>query len=76
MELKPLDKSDLELVDAAKVTIQKHYAPMKHVVSAAIRTGEGAIITAVHLEAFVGRIAVCAEAVASREGNHGRASSL
>jgi len=64
MNLKPLDKADLDLVKAAKKIIQKRYDPEKHVVGAALRTSEGEIITAVHLEAFVGRIAVCAEAIA------------
>lgn len=64
MDLKPFERSDLELIDAAKATIEKFFCPTKHVVGAAIRTGEGHIVTAVHLEAFVGRMAVCAEAVA------------
>jgi len=61
---KPLTADDWQLVEAARGIIRKLYDPNHHVVGAAVRTAGGKIFTAVHLEANVGRIAVCAEAVA------------
>ena len=65
---------DLELIEAAREIIRQRYRPEWHVVGAALRTRSGRIWTGVHLEAYVGRIAVCAEAVALgraiTEGDH------
>ena len=58
------DPEDLELVEAARNIILERYRPEWHVVGAAVRSRSGRIWTGVHLEAYVGRIAVCAEAVA------------
>ena len=55
---------DLALVAAAQHAITERYRPDWHVVGAALRTRAGRVFTGVHLEANVGRIAVCAEAVA------------
>ncbi len=63
MNTKPLTAEDWELVEAARGIIRKLYDPDRHVIGAALRTGGGKIFTAVHLEANVGRIALCAEAV-------------
>lgn len=63
MNTKPLSADDRELVEAARGIIRKLYDPDRHVIGAALRTASGKIFTAVHLEANVGRIAVCAEAV-------------
>lgn len=59
-----LSEEDLALIEAAKAAIASRYRPDWHVVGAALRLRGGAVVTGVHLEANVGRIAVCAEAVA------------
>jgi cytidine deaminase len=60
----PLDDDDRALVDAARVVLQQHYRPFWHMVAAALRGRDGRIWTGVHLGATVGRLSVCAEAVA------------
>lgn len=55
---------DEELILAARTAITKRYKPDWHVVGAALRLRSGEVVTGVHLDANVGRIAVCAEAVA------------
>ena len=60
----PLTAEDHALVAAARAAIAARYRPDWHVVGAALRTRAGRIFTGVHLDANVGRIAVCAEAVA------------
>lgn len=59
-----LSPSDLELVDAARAVLLKHYRPHWHTVGAAMRSRDGRIWTGIHLGATVGRLSVCAEAVA------------
>lgn len=59
-----LDPADHELTQTAVDTIKARYDPDWHVVGAALRLKSGETVTEVHLEANVGRIAVCAEAVA------------
>ena len=59
-----LTPDDWRLVEAARAAIRERYKPGWHVVGAALRTRSGQVFTGVHLEASVGRIAVCAEAVA------------
>ncbi|WP_144424446.1 cytidine/deoxycytidylate deaminase family protein [Paenibacillus xylanivorans] len=65
---------DLELIEAAKNVISRLYQEGKHHVGAAVRTRSGKIFTAVHLEAYIGRVSVCAEAIAIgkaiSEGEH------
>jgi cytidine deaminase len=56
--------SDRDLVDAAKSAIKARFRPDWHVVGSALRLRTGEIVTGVHLEANIGRIAVCAEAIA------------
>jgi len=63
METKLTD-DDRALIEAARAIIRQRYKPDWHRVGAALRTRSGKVYTAVHLEAYVGRIAVCAEAVA------------
>jgi cytidine deaminase len=60
----PLDADDLELLAAAEAVLQKHYRPFWHMVAAALRSRDGRIFTGIHLGATVGRLSVCAEAVA------------
>lgn len=59
-----LSQLDIELIEIARDTIRRRYKPEWHVVGAALRTRSGKIFTGVHLEANVGRVAVCAEAIA------------
>ena len=59
----PITIEDRQLIKAAKDTILKYYKYGKHHIGAALRTKSGEIFTAVHLEANVGRVAICAEAV-------------
>ena len=42
----------------------KHYRPFWHMVSAALRGRDGRIWTGIHLGATVGRLQICAEAIA------------
>lgn len=64
MKQPKLTKKDKELIQAAKDLIKRLYKQRKHHIAAAIRTSKGRIYSAVHLEAHVGRVAVCAEAAA------------
>lgn len=52
------------MIDAARAVLIKHYRPFWHTVGAALRGRDGRIWTGVHLGATVGRLAVCAEAIA------------
>jgi cytidine deaminase len=60
----PLDGDDLELLEAAEAALRRHYRPFWHTVAAALRGRDGRIWTGLHLGATVGRLSVCAEAVA------------
>ena len=59
-----LTKRDLELIDAASKAITARYKNDWQEVGAAMRTRDGRIVTGVNLDAYLGRMAVCAEAVA------------
>lgn len=59
-----LAPSDHALIDAAREAIARLYAENRHHIGAALRTRTGRIYTAVHLDTYVGRASVCAEAVA------------
>lgn len=59
-----LTAADLALVEAARQVIARHYRPFWHMVAAALRSRDGCIWTGLHLGATVGRMQVCAEAVA------------
>jgi cytidine deaminase len=59
-----LTLDDHELIAAANAVLQRHYRPFWHTVGAAIRTKDGRIWTGIHIGATVGRLAICAEAVA------------
>ena len=60
----PLSKKDHELIAAAREAIEKRYRDEWQEVGAALRTRDGRIITGVNIDAYLGRMAVCAEAVA------------
>lgn len=59
-----LDQRDHELVQAARAVLLRHYRPFWHTVGAALRSRDGRVWTGVHLGATVGRLSICAEAVA------------
>jgi cytidine deaminase len=59
-----LTASDHELVIAAHQVLAQHYKLFWHTVAAAIRGRDGRVWTGLHLGTTVGRLAVCAEAVA------------
>jgi cytidine deaminase len=59
-----LSKADRELVEAASEAIRRRYRYDWQEVGAAIRLRSGKVFTGVSLDAYLGRMAVCAEAVA------------
>ena len=59
-----LSKADSELIQAATDAIRNRYRYDCQEVGAAIRLRSGKIFTGVSLDAYLGRMAVCAEAVA------------
>ena len=60
----PLDDKDRALVAAARDAIRQRCRNEWQEVGAALRTRDGRIITGVNIDAYLGRMAVCAEAVA------------
>ncbi|HUB50328.1 MAG TPA: cytidine deaminase [Acetobacteraceae bacterium] len=59
-----LADADHELIAAANDVLAQRYKPFWHTVAAAIRGRDGRIWTGLHIGATVGRLSVCAEAVA------------
>src|SRR5437764_13092947 len=59
-----LSERDHELIAAAAQAIKRRYKYDWQEVGAALRTRAGRIYTGVNLDAYLGRMAVCAEAVA------------
>jgi cytidine deaminase len=59
-----LGKADKELIEAATAAIKQRYRNDWQEVGAALRTRSGKIFTGINLDAYLGRMAVCAEAVA------------
>jgi len=59
-----LNARDQELITAASEAIKRRYRNDWQEVGAAMRTRDGRIYTGVNLDAYLGRMAVCAEAVA------------
>jgi len=59
-----LNAKDRELIDAATRAITSRYRNDWQEVGAALRTRDGRVVVGVNLDAYVGRGAVCAEAVA------------
>lgn len=74
LKVRPLEDRDYDLIKEAETVIEKNYKYGRHHVGSAVRTRAGAIFSAVHVEANVGRITVCAEAIAIgksiSEGDH------
>jgi cytidine deaminase len=59
-----LAAADTELIAAAGAAIKRRYRDDWQEVGAALRTRTGKIFTGVNLDAYLGRMSVCAEAVA------------
>ena len=59
-----LSEKDRELVEAARAAIARRYRNDWQEVGAAVRTRSGKVVTGVNLDAYLGRMAVCAEAIA------------
>jgi len=71
-----LTDKDKELIAAATEAIRTRYRDDWQEVGAAMRTRDGRIVTGVNIDAYIGRIAVCAEAIAigrsiTEAGDHG-----
>src|SRR5690349_11132933 len=71
-----LNDKDQELIAAASAAIKDRYRNDWQEVGAALRTRDGRIVTGVNIDAYIGRIAVCAEAIAigrtiTETGDHG-----
>lgn len=63
MKVNVVDEKDKELISEAQNIIKNLYETDKHHIGCAVRTKTGKIITAVHVEAYIGRVTVCAEAI-------------
>jgi cytidine deaminase len=59
-----LTPDDERLVTAARRIIADNYEHGRHHLGAAVRMRDGRVFAGIHVEAHVGRITVCAEAVA------------
>jgi cytidine deaminase len=59
-----LGNADKELIAAATAAIKQRYRDDWQEVGAALRTRSGKVYTGINLDAYLGRMAVCAEAVA------------
>ena len=59
-----LTKADNELIEAAREAITRRYRNDWQEVGAALRTRGGQVVIGVNLDAYLGRMAVCAEGVA------------
>lgn len=60
----PLTDPDRDLIGQAKQLIQKRYLENRHHIASAVRGASGVVYTGLHLDTYVGRASVCAEAVA------------
>ncbi|UJW56100.1 cytidine deaminase [Bacillus sp. A116_S68] len=74
LKVRSLENNDYELIKEAEKVIENNYRYGRHHIGAAVRTTSGNIFSAVHVEANVGRITVCGEAMAIgksiSEGEH------
>ena len=59
-----LTEDDKELIEAARAAIKPRYRNDWQEVGAALRTRDGRIVTGVNIDAYLGRMAICAEAIA------------
>ena len=65
-----LSNKDEELIAVATEAISLRYRNDWQEVGAAMRTRDGRIVTGVNIDAYIGRIAVCAEAIAITHAHH------
>ena len=63
-QVSALTAADFALIEAASDAIRKRYRYDWQEVGAALRTRSGKVFTGVSLDAYLGRMAICAEAVA------------
>lgn len=61
---RPLSEFDQDLIATATRLIRSRYQEGRHHIAAAVRTKSGKVYTGLHLDTYVGRASVCAEAVA------------
>ena len=59
-----LTADDQALIDQARSLIEQRYLENRHHIASAVRGASGKIYTGLHLDTYVGRASVCAEAVA------------
>jgi cytidine deaminase len=59
-----MEEEDKALIEIARDLISKRFREDHHHIAAALRTTSGKVFTGVHVEAYIGRITVCGEAVA------------
>jgi cytidine deaminase len=59
-----MEEKDEALIAIAKDLISKRFKEDRHHIAAALRTTSGKVFTGVHIEAYIGRITVCGEAIA------------
>lgn len=60
----PPTDQDRDLIDQAKRLILNRYIENRHHIASAVRGASGKVYTGLHLDTYVGRASVCAEAVA------------
>ncbi|HEX6120085.1 MAG TPA: cytidine deaminase [Dongiaceae bacterium] len=60
----PITADDQTLIDTARSLIERRYLEGRHHIASAVRGGSGKVYTGLHLDTYVGRASVCAEAVA------------
>ncbi len=60
----PLTAADQDLIDQAKSLIKRRYLENRHHIASAVLGASGRVYTGLHLDTYVGRASVCAEAVA------------
>ncbi len=59
-----LSADDQALINQAEALIRERYLENRHHIASAVRGASGRIYTGLHLDTYVGRASVCAEAVA------------
>jgi cytidine deaminase len=62
--MKRLSDEDVALVEVARELIRGRFKEGSHHIGAALRTRSGLVCHGIHVEGHVGRVAVCAEAIA------------
>ncbi|HEY3149030.1 MAG TPA: cytidine deaminase [Dongiaceae bacterium] len=60
----PITADDQALIETAKSLIEQRYLEGRHHIASAVRGASGRVYTGLHLDTYVGRASVCAEAVA------------